>query len=74
MKYNHFLHAEVPPMYNLSERAYLIKDGYLQNLRPGRLLSFREADGEMVETVLRECSRCNKVKDGVGDESCDLEQ
>jgi hypothetical protein len=74
MKYDHFLHAEVPPMYQFSERAYKVGDGYLAHLRPGRLLSFREADGEMVETVLRECSRCYKVRENVWDEFCYLEQ
>jgi hypothetical protein len=73
MKYNHFLHAEEPPIYQFSEHAYKIGDGYLQHLRPGRLLSFREVDGEMVETVLSECSRCNKVRHNVRDESCDFE-
>jgi hypothetical protein len=74
MEYDHFLLAEEPPMHEFSEHAYKIGNGYLYHLRPGRLVSFREADGEMVETVLRECSRCNKVRENVWDESCDLEQ
>jgi hypothetical protein len=28
----------------------------------------------MVKTVLRECSRCNKVRDNVWEESCNLER
>jgi hypothetical protein len=32
------------------------------------LLTFRDANGKMVETILRECSWCNKVKEDVRDE------
>jgi hypothetical protein len=65
MEYDHFLHAEEPPSLGFSESAYKIGDSYLHQLRPGRLLSFRDADGEMVKTVLRECSECKKVKENV---------
>jgi hypothetical protein len=41
-----------------------------EHLRPARMLSFRGADGKMVQTVLKACSKCNKVKDGVRDEFC----
>jgi hypothetical protein len=74
MKYYHFLHARRPPFRDqFSEHAYKTRDGYLEHLRPGRLFSYREEDGEMVETVLRECSKCNKVGENVWDESCDFE-
>jgi hypothetical protein len=38
------------------------------HLRPGRMLSFRDADGEMVKMAFRECERCNKVKKDRRDE------
>jgi hypothetical protein len=70
MKYDHFLHAEEPPVYGGLDYAYEIGDSYLQHLKPGRMLSFRDADGKMVKMALKACSRCKKVKDGVWDEYC----
>jgi hypothetical protein len=70
MKYDHFLHAEEPPIYGFSEHAYEIGGSYLQHLRPGRMLNFRDANGKMVEVTLKACRKCKRVKDGVRDECC----
>jgi hypothetical protein len=70
MEYYHFLHAEEPPLYGMSDDAYEIYGSYLEHLKPGRMLSFRDANGKMVKTALKACSRCKKIKDDVGDESC----
>jgi hypothetical protein len=70
MEYYHFLHAEEPPMFGFSEHAYGIGDDYLKHLKPGRMLSFRDANGKMVKIALKTCIRCKKVKDGVRDECC----
>jgi hypothetical protein len=75
MKYNHFLKAYEPPIDDLSlEERYDIEAGYVMHLRPGRMLSFRNAHGDMVKTAIRECSRCKKVKEGVRDEHCELKR
>jgi hypothetical protein len=70
MNYYHFLHAEEPPLYGISDDAYEIHGSYLEYLRPGRMLSFRDANGKMVKMTLRACGSCNKVKDNVRDECC----
>jgi hypothetical protein len=74
MEYNHFLHAEKPTMYGFSEYAYEIGDSYLEHLRPGRMLSFRDANGKMVKIALKACRTCKKVKDSVRDEYCGRKQ
>jgi hypothetical protein len=70
METYHFLHAEEPPNCGISEDAYEINGSYLEHLRPGRMLSFRDANGKMVKVTLRACSKCKKVKDDVRDEYC----
>jgi hypothetical protein len=58
MKYSHFIQAK--------ECA-----DNLKHLRPGRLISFRDADGKIVKTALKACSTCSKVKEDVRDEHCE---
>lgn len=63
MEYDHFLQKNEPPADEWSEdHAYGAgTGGYLVHLRPvhGRMLKFRDADGKMVKTALKTCSRCN---------------
>jgi hypothetical protein len=79
MEYDHFLHVERPAVADLfSVQGGDIGAGFLAHLRPGRMLSFRDEDGEIVKpsfmdkTSFKACSRCNKVKDDVRDEFCAL--
>jgi hypothetical protein len=70
MAYFHFLYAESQPINGFTHYAYKIENGYLEHLRPARMLSFRDADGKMVQTVLKTCSKCNKVNVNVRTELC----
>lgn len=69
-----FLHAEQPPMYGFSDHSYMIEEGgcgsYLQHIRPGRRLSYRDGDGKRLEKVIKACGRCKKLKDDVRSEYC----
>jgi hypothetical protein len=72
MENHHCFIAELPSSNGFTELNYDNKNGYLKSLRPARMFSFRDADGIMVQTVLKTCRKCNNVKDGVRDECCEL--
>ncbi len=50
---------------SLDEYPFELQADNVAHLRPGRMLSFRDADGEMVKIALKMCSRCKKVKEDV---------